>query len=122
MNATMETVTIADSRLAAAVKAVGGIIPKRSQKPILTNAKLTATAAGFHVYATDLETQVAVTIGDAEGSPTGETLIPCARRGGNRQGREVCPESHDRAGGRGNARHDVAYRRRARIPDRRNAD
>jgi hypothetical protein len=76
MNATMETVTIADSRLAAAVKAVGGIIPKRSQKPILTNAKLVATAGGFHVYATDLETQVSVTVGDAEGSPTGETLIP----------------------------------------------
>lgn len=76
MSATMETVTIADSRLAAAVKAVGGIIPKRSQKPILANAKLTATAAGFHVYATDLETQVAVTIGDADGTPTGETLIP----------------------------------------------
>jgi hypothetical protein len=55
---------------------VGGIIPKRSQKPILTNAKLVATAGGFHVYATDLETQVSVTVGDAEGSPTGETLIP----------------------------------------------
>lgn len=76
MNATMETVTIADSCLAAAVKAVGGIIPKRSQKPILTNVKLTATAAGFHVYATDLETQVSVTIGDADGTPAGETLIP----------------------------------------------
>lgn len=76
MSTTTETVTIADHRLAAAVKAVGGIIPKRSQKPILTNAKLVATADGFRVYATDLETCVSVTIGDAAGTPTGETLIP----------------------------------------------
>jgi DNA polymerase-3 subunit beta len=77
-----ETVTIAHNNLNAAVKAVAGFMPRRSQKPILRNLRLRATAdssftaAGLEVYATDLETCAVISLGDTDGETIATTLVP----------------------------------------------
>jgi DNA polymerase-3 subunit beta len=77
-----ETVTIAHNNLNAAIKAVAGFMPRRTQKPILRNLRLRATAgssfiaSGLEVYATDLETSAVISLGDIDGETIATTLVP----------------------------------------------
>jgi len=70
----METANyiFSSDKLAAAVKAVAGVIPgKRSPKPILHNLRLRGMAGGgIEAYASDLETAVIVRAGETNLSPT----------------------------------------------------
>lgn len=71
-------------KLAAAVKAVAGVIPgRRCPRPILHNLRLRGTetggdnpARGIEAYASDLETAVIVRVGDCDGEMIAETLVP----------------------------------------------
>jgi len=76
----METATyiFTSDKLAAAVKAVAGVIPgKRCNKPILHNLRLRGmVTGGIEAYASDLETAVIVRVGDCDGETTAETLVP----------------------------------------------
>ena len=76
----METATyiFSSDKLAAAVKAVAGVIPgKRCQTPILHNLRLRSMAGGgIEAYASDLETAVVVRVGDCDGETIAETLVP----------------------------------------------
>jgi len=76
----METATyiFSSDKLAAAVKAVAGVIPgKRCPKPILHNLRLRGMeTGGIEAYASDLETAVIVRVGDCDGEMIAETLVP----------------------------------------------
>jgi DNA polymerase-3 subunit beta len=76
----METATyiFSSDKLAAAVKAVAGVIPgKRCQKPILHHLRLRGMeTGGTEAYASDLETAIIVRFGDCDGETVAETLVP----------------------------------------------
>jgi DNA polymerase-3 subunit beta len=82
----VETATyiFSSDKLAAAVKAVAGVIPgKRCPKSILHNLRLRGMeraadnpVRGIEAYATDLETAVIVRVGDCDGETIAETLVP----------------------------------------------
>jgi DNA polymerase-3 subunit beta len=76
----METATyiFSSDKLAAAVKAVAGVIPgKRCPKPILHHLRLRGMeTGGIEAYASDLETAVIVRVGDCDGETVAETLVP----------------------------------------------
>jgi hypothetical protein len=76
----METATyiFSSDKLAAAVKAVAGVIPgKRCHKPILHHLRLRGMeTGGIEAYASDLETAVIVRVGDCDGEMIAETLVP----------------------------------------------
>ena len=76
----METATyiFSSDKLAAAVKAVAGVIPgKRCNKSILHHLRLRGMeTGGIEAYASDLETAVIVRVGDCDGEMIAETLVP----------------------------------------------
>jgi DNA polymerase-3 subunit beta len=76
----VETATyiFSSDKLAAAVKAVAGVIPgKRCHTPILHNLRLRGMeTGGIEAYASDLETAVIVRMGDCDGETIAETLVP----------------------------------------------
>jgi len=76
----VETATyiFSSDKLAAAVKAVAGVIPgRRCPKPILHHLRLRGMeTGGIEAYASDLETAVIVRVGDCDGEMIAETLVP----------------------------------------------
>lgn len=84
MNTTTENATIAHQYLNAAVKAAATGMPRSAYpKPALRNVYATVSdAGGVRLHATDLETEVCISLGDCGGDAAAACLIPATLAAG----------------------------------------
>lgn len=65
--------------LLAALSRIGGVVPSKHYKPILTNVKFTATSIGATLQATDMECGCRLEFGGAHVATPGSALLPLKR-------------------------------------------